>query len=137
MLMNNLKSFLIHILISASAYYYTDNVSLKQSGNIYLIILLSSLLLYFLAGRLFLDDRLTPSKNMLSVSFVPLFGMIIWTVLFRQLKNSVFSIDDWETYLIYVGYTTPLLYKYIGSFIILPIFTWIPAVIMYSGIKCR
>lgn len=135
MLLNNIKSLVIHILISASAFYYTLNPSSTLSQNIYLIILISSLVLYYMAGNMFLEDQLIASKNLLSVSLIPLIGTGLWLYLFIKYTNPSFSMISWTPYFAYVGYTTPLIYKYIQSSRVLPLLSWIPAVILFFSIK--
>jgi hypothetical protein len=149
MLQNSLKSLVIHIIISASAYFYTASPYLNHNRlilepdkdpysyphTIYLIIMISSLILYHLIGRMFLEDQLSSSKNMLSIGLVPLIGMVLWTLLWIKNKASIqFQLTDWEPYLIYIGYTTPFIYRYISSWHILPIFSWIPAIILFFSI---
>jgi predicted permease len=62
-------------------------------------------------------------------------GMVLWTLLWIKNKASIqFQLTDWEPYLIYIGYTTPFIYRYISSWHILPIFSWIPAIILFFSI---
>src|SRR5690554_5775501 len=119
MLKNSLKSLVIHLIISASAFFYTaspyldqnrplfeaDNYLHSSPHTIYFIIMSSSLILYYLIGRLFLEDQFSSSKNMLSTGFVPLIGMILWTLLWIKNKASTsFELSQWKPYLIYIGY---------------------------------
>jgi hypothetical protein len=149
MLLNNLKSLMIHAIISTSAFFYTAGPYLEQGQSppvkdslpqahpwpVYAIILTSSLLLYFLVGRMFLEDQFSPSRNLLSVSLVPIMGMVLWALLYAKLKASPFLLFDWKPYLIYIGYTTPLAYKLFTGWHILPFFSWIPAAILFLSIR--
>jgi hypothetical protein len=150
MLMNNIKSLIIHIIISTSAFIYTaspyfeqnhalsdkDSFLYAQPWTVYAIILSSSLLLYFLIGRMFLEDQFSPSRNLLSVCLVPITGMVLWAFLFAKYKASAsFDFIDWKPYLIYIGYTTPLIYRYISGWHTLPFFSWIPAILLFFSIR--
>lgn len=150
MLMNNLKSLVIHIIISTSAFIYTTGPYLGQSPSlfsrdsylqeypwtIYAVILASSLLMYYLLGRMFLEDQFSPSRNLLSVGLVPIIGMMLWTLLLVKYKASAsFHLIDWKPYLIYIGYTTPLVYKYIDGRHMLPFFSLVPAIILFFSIR--
>ena len=150
MMRNNLKSLVIHIIISASAFFYTAGPYLDQNGSvfdtdnyppsfprtIYCIILASSLVLYYLAGRIFLESRSGLFENMLSISLVPAVGMLLWALLLaKQNASAPFQLPDWKPYLAYIGYTTPLIYRHISCRYILPVFSWIPAIILFFGIR--
>lgn len=154
MLKNNLKSLCFHIalcftyflgyVIQMSYFGVTEWVDVKayESHMIKLVILaivltiLASFLYYFFA-RKFLEDQGSLLKNLVSVSSVSIFCILLWLLVYPAAQLEVFSkLNLWSVYALFIGFATFIVESIDGDIpIILLISAFLPSLMMGVSIK--
>lgn len=124
MIKNNLKSFLIHVIISFFSIIVFFMFSLSQAKwaseeaanrhhNLMMIIaivlIIIALILYYLSGRLLLINQGSLYKNLLATISVAIIGIIIWVIAYKidfiARGGYLINSDLWQFYCIYNGYS--------------------------------
>jgi hypothetical protein len=155
MFKNNIKSLLIHIVISllsliiympfhASAVKWVSAEAASKHHIFMLIIstavIIVTLFLYYYSSKKFLTNQRRSFKNMISISIISLIGIGLWLTAFcidltagtKVLLNS----QLWQLYSLYYGYCLYLVDEMtVGSPYIMLAFGILPIIAMYLGIK--
>lgn len=155
MIKNNIKSLLIHILISilsliAYAPFHVSAVKwvsreAAKNHHIFMLILgvsiiILALILYYFLSRAFLINQGSDFKNIVSVSLTVLIGLILWLTAYNfdyagetsKLLNS----DLWQLYSFYYSYCLSFVDEAaIKTPFIMFIFCIIPFLVMWLAIK--
>ncbi|ERI91840.1 hypothetical protein HMPREF1982_02883 [Clostridiales bacterium oral taxon 876 str. F0540] len=155
MVKNNLKSLLIHIIISflslivfiifhSSAVKWASEESARRHHNFMMIIALilicgSILFYYYLSGR-FCSKENNILNNLFSVSITAIVGIILWIIAFAIEPSGVggqlLNFKLWVGYAAYNSYAMFLINEIrINNSYVLIVFSLVPTLVMYLGLK--
>ncbi|GAA0729411.1 membrane protein [Clostridium malenominatum] len=157
MIKNNIKSFLIHIVISISSIiifiafntsqvkWISEEAAKNHQYSMIFIAAVSSIIaivLYYLLGKKFLTQYRSIYKNILSVSLVAILGGVLWGIAFNILITETSDIllnsELWKIYSIYNGYSLFLINECkINNPYLYLLFSFIPSIVMGLGIKYK
>jgi hypothetical protein len=152
---NNLKSFLIHLIISIISYLVTiifisgqpKWVSAEAANNhhysmmvIAVIVIAIATISYFLSAKKHLINQGNIYKNLFSVSLTAIFGVFLWVVAFNTDRigpsNILLNSQLWQHYGTYNGYSIFFISESgINSPFIFLLFSFIPTIAMWAGIQ--
>lgn len=150
MLGNNVKAFIIHLVISIGAYFYTEmHLSTENpidtlQGNapqpevLCLVVFAGSVALYIFWSSYFLNPRSSIKCNIYSIILTPAAGLVMWAVIMVCLgfPNAI-DRKPWMPYMLYTGYMTPIIRERLQSPWLLPIFSLLPALFTYIGLNMK
>lgn len=145
MLKNNLKAFMIHVVISficllifdlaeeliynVNASSYKDYVHLGTAFIIFIV----AIFLYYTLSKKYLK-RISIKKDMLSLLLVTIIGAILWLISYNFMEDGFFKLY----YQMYNAYSLPLFLVFnINNSYLTWIFAIIPGLLMYIGIQCK
>ena len=155
MIKNNLKSLLIHIVISIPSLivffffsmgqpkWASEEAARNHHNNMIFIavimIAVAVFLYYSLAGKRLANQEST-FKNLLSVSLTGILGIILWIVAFNSDKigpsNILLNSQLWEQYNMYNGYSFFLIHESeINNVYVSLLASFIPTIAMWAGIN--
>lgn len=155
MIKNNLKSFLIHVTISAISIlvymiFLTGQpkfASAEAARNFHnsrmflsITMIAVSAILYYLLGRKHLTSQRSIYKNLFSVSLPLIFGALLWANAFNIDRigpsNHLLNSGLWQFYTTYNGYSLFFLYESsINNPYVFLLFSFIPTIAMWTGIQ--
>lgn len=120
MVKNNLKSLVLHILISITSIiifltFYTSTPkwvseeAARRHQFMVVIPVLLAIALYYAVGKKFLTNQGSIFKNLLSVSITAIIGIFLWVMAFNidltGPSNSLLNSELWQVYYMYNGYS--------------------------------
>lgn len=150
---NNLKSLLIHVIISilsiiifivfgSSQAKWVSEEAARRHHNYMMIFALTliavALILYYLLGRKLLIKQGSIYKNLISTILTGIIGILIWVIAFSldftanggYLLNS----DVWQLYSSYNGYSSFFLYESSNNnHYVFLLFSFLPTITMSLG----
>lgn len=152
MIKNNFKALLVHLfvgIISFVAFIITHSSTPKWASEaaakrhaliltaIALAIIIVSLILYYIAGRLFFTCQGNNIRNILSVSIIAVGGSIWWiaTYLICASKSGLLNYVEWFYYSLFNTYSLSLIIDMnIDNAFILLIFPLLPSIALSIGL---
>jgi len=147
---NNVKAFIIHLVISIGAYFYTEmHLSVESpistfDGNapqpevLCLVVFAGSIALYIFWSSYFLNRQPNMRSNIWSVMLTPAAGLVMWAVIMVRCGfPHVIDFEQWMPYMLYTGYLTPLFRARLQSTWLLPAFSLFPALFTYIGLNMK
>lgn len=155
MIKNNIKSLLIHIVISifsfiiymffhaSSVKWVSEEVAWKHDVSMLVIsvlVIMVSLCLYYYFSRKFLINQASFFKNIISLSIIGIIGIALWlSAFYIDLTNGtqiLLNSQLWQLYSLYYGYCLYLVYEItVTNPYIMLAFGILPIIVMYLGIK--
>lgn len=151
MVRNNLKSLLIHtvmsflfIIIYLVFFSGTPKWASEEAANRHHILmmvisiteLVIAFILYFLSGRNVLRMQGSLIKNLLSTILVAIFGAIIWVIAYI-FDSNILTISQsklWEIHSLYNGYSIHFIYEVDLNIYIILQFSLLPSIALTLGI---
>jgi hypothetical protein len=155
MVKNNIKSLLIHTVISllsliiymafhvSAVKWAPEEAASKYHVSMLIIstsIIIVTLFLYYYSSKKFLKNQIGTFKNIMSFSIISLIGIALWLIAFcinltggtKILLNS----ELWQLYSTYYGYCLYLVDEIaVGNPYIMIVFGILPTITMYLGLK--
>lgn len=155
MIKNNIRSLLIHVLISILALiaYISFNVSVvkwasEEAAKNHHIVMISvaitvfaiALFLYYYFSGVFLKEQGSNLKNIMSISITGFIGLLIWLIAFNlnltEGTSALLNSKVWQLYSLYYSYCLFLVDE---ATISIPysmlVFCIMPILAMWLGIK--
>ena len=121
---NNLKSFLIHIILSiisvfifisfnsVQAKWVSEEAARNHHNSMMVVavtLIVISVILYYLLGGRFLINQGSIYKNLFSTSLTAIIGVFLWLIAFNVdligQSSSLLNSELWQFYSIYNGYS--------------------------------
>lgn len=155
MIKNNIRSLLIHVMISILAFiaYIPFHISVvkwasEEAAKNHHIIMISvaitiivvALFLYYYFSVLFLKEQGSSFKNIISISITGVIGLFIWFIAFimnlTEGANILLNSQVWQIYSLYYSYCLFLVDEAAVSIpYIMLVFCIMPILAMWVGIK--
>lgn len=145
MLKNNLKAFMIHVVISficllifdlaGELIYNVNTSSYKDYIHLVkaLIIFIVAIFLYYTLSKKYLE-KFSIKKDMLSLLLVTIIGVSLWLISYNFMENGFLKLY----YQMYNAYSLPLFSVFnIKNSYLAGVFVIIPSLLMYIGIQCK
>lgn len=155
MIKNNLKSFLIHVVISIisvvvffifnskQARWVSEEAAKKHHYSMMIVaftVIAAACILYYFLAKKFLTHQGSIYRNFISISLTVVLGIFLWIVAFNvnltRPSNHLLNSELWQFYSLYNGYSLFFINEsgsnnpYIFLF-----FSFLPTIVMVVGMQ--